>query len=206
MPVVPWVSAMVARDDTTVTVYAGAKRCEELDQPKARIIAQDPARITVEVTARTIPAEDCASSGNAVPIVVRLPAPLGERTLVDAVSQGSHPTYFQRYLPDLPAGGPWKPHDGTWESDDPRWYAGFDGPGGSSIDLRAQPTELAHPGTPVGSVDIGPYHGTITGSRSRMWTVWWQAGSATYALRLEPAEGGSFTLTEFKDRLAQIWA
>ncbi|GFJ93781.1 hypothetical protein [Phytohabitans rumicis] len=57
----------------------------------------------------------------------------------------------------------------------------------------------------MSTVDLGPYEGTITGNSAGMWTVWWQAGGATYSLRVVPAEGGSLTLTEFKQELAQLW-
>ncbi|GFJ93780.1 hypothetical protein [Phytohabitans rumicis] len=123
-PVVPWVSAMVARDDATITVYAGAERCSALDRPQARIAAQDAARVTVEVTGRVVPAGDCSTSGIAVPVVVTLPGPLGERKLVDAVGQRPHPLYFERYLPDLRSDGRWSPFGGSWQFDDVNWYGG----------------------------------------------------------------------------------
>ena len=204
-PAGSWVSAMVARNDTTITVYAGAKGCKELDQPQARITAQDAARVTIEVTGRVVPAGDCSTSGRAVPVVVTLPEPLGERKLVDAVRLRSHPTYFERYLPDLRSNGRWSPFGGSWQSDDVNWYGGYNGPGGSALHVRAQPSDSVRQSDPVSTVDLGPYKGTITGNSAAMWTVWWQAGGATYSLQLLPTEGKSFTLTEFKQELAQLW-
>jgi hypothetical protein len=204
-PAVPWVSAMVARDDTAITVYAGAKQCAELDQPQARITAQDAARVTIEVTGRTVPAGDCSTSGRAVPIVVTLPEPLGERKVVDAVSLRSHPTYFERFLPDLRSDGPWSPFDGSWQSDDANWYRGYNGPGGSTLHLRAQPPASVRQRAPVTTVALGPYEGTITGNSAGMWTVSWQAAGATYSLQLVPNEGESLTLTKFKQELARLW-
>lgn len=204
-PVMPWVSAMVARDDVTVTVYTGTERCTKLDRPQARITAQDAVQVTVGVTGRVVPADDCSVGRIAVPVVVALPGPLGERKLVDAAGQRSHPTYFERYLPDLRSGGRWSPIGGNWISDDVNWYGGYNGPGGSELRLQAQPTESVRQRVPVGTVDIGPYKGTITGSSAKMWAVWWQAGNATYSLRIVPAEGESLTLTEFKRELARLW-
>lgn len=204
-PAMPWVSAMVARDDATVTVYAGVERCEKLDRPRARITAQDAARVTVEVTGRVVPGGDCSVGPIAVPVVVRLPGPLGARELVDAAGQRSQPTYFERYLPDLRSDGRWSPIGGIWQSDDRNWYRGYNGPGGATLRLQAQPTDSVRQRDPVSTVDLGPYEGTITGKSAGMWTVWWRAGEATYSLRLLPAEGESLTLTEFKRELARLW-
>lgn len=205
-PAVPWVSAMVARDDTTITVYAGAKRCETLDRPQARIAAQDAAGVTIEVTGRAVPAGDCTTSGNAVPVAVRLPAPLGERKLLDAASTRSHPTYFERYLPDLQPDGTWSPVSGSWQSSDANWYGTYNGPDSTTLALRAQPTESAPRNrVPVSTVDLGPYEAIITGSSAGTWRAWWQAGDVTYSLRIEPREGETLTLTQFKQKLTRLW-
>jgi len=203
-PAVSWVSAMVARNDTTITVYAGASGCQELAQPRARVTAQDAARVTIEVTGQIVPAGDCATSGQAVGVVATLPEPLGERELVDAVDLRSHPTYFERHLPDLQSDDRWSTFSGGWQSDDVYWYQGYNGPNGSTLVLRAQPSESVQQRPPVDTVEFGPYQGTITGS-SVMWTVWWQVGGTTYSLRLEAVEGGSLTLTQFKQELSRLW-
>jgi len=205
-PALSWVSAMVARDDTTITVYTGVKRCKELDRPQARITAQDAAQVTIEVTGRVVPAGDCSTSGVDVPLVVKLAEPLGERKLIEAVSLRSHPTYFERYLPDLESTGRWSPFSVSWEYDETSWHGGFNGPAGSELDVRAQTPESVRRGAPVGTVKVGPYEGVITGSERTMWTVSWQAGGATYSLQLVPGEGKSFTLTEFKQELAGLWS
>src|SRR5690349_4572717 len=204
-PVMPWVSAMVARDDATVTVYTGVQRCTKLDKPQARITAQDAARVTVGVTGRVVPADDCSVGRIVVPVVATLPGPLGERKLVDAADQRSHPTYFERYLPDLRSDGRWSSFGGNWFSDDVNWYGIYNGPAGSELRLQAQPTESVRQRDPVSTMDLGPYQGTVTGNSAKMWTVWWRAGDATYSLRILPAEGESLTLTEFKREVARLW-
>lgn len=204
-PVLPWISAMVARDDSKITVYTGVERCTKLDRPRARITAQDAARVTVGVTGRVVPADDCSVGRIVVPVVVTLPGPLGERKLVDASGQRSHPTYFERYLPDLRQAGRWSPVGGNWFSDDVNWYGVFNGPGGSELRLQAQLTESVRQRDPVSTMDLGPYKGTITSNSAKMWTVWWQAGDATYSLRILPAEGESLTLTAFKREVARLW-
>ena len=205
VPAVAWVSAMVARDDTTVTVYSGAKQCQQLDHPQARVAAQDATRVTIAVTGRAVAADDCTTSGNAVAAVVKLPGPLNGRKLVDGVGSRSHPVYFERYLPDLGTAGQWSPIAGSWQSSDVGWYQGYNGPNGSTLDLRAQPSGSVQKRAPAGTVNLGPYKGTITGNSAGMWTVWWQAGGATYSLRLVPREGGSLTLTKFKQQVAALW-
>ncbi|MGA8113000.1 MAG: hypothetical protein WCA46_04985 [Actinocatenispora sp.] len=34
--------------------------------------------------------------------------------------------------------------------------------------------------------------------------VWWEVGSVTYSLRLQPSEGGTITQTQFKRELARL--
>jgi hypothetical protein len=202
MVVLPWVSAMVARDDTTVTVYTGAERCKDLARPQATVTAQDGKRVSIEVTARIIDAFDCAVSGRAVPLTVTLAAPLGERTLVDAVTAQPHPVYFERYLPDLDSGNRWYAAGGSWPSDHQGWASGYSGPEGSSLDLFADPTTSVGQREVVDTVTLGPYQGTIT--RGGVWRVWWEVEEVTYSLWLVPGEGGSFTLDQFKQEIALL--
>jgi len=205
VPAVAWLSAMVARDDTTVTVYAGTKGCYQLDHPQGRVAAQDATQVTIEVTGRVVPAGDCTTAGQAVAVVVRLSAPLNSRKLVDRVALRSHPVYYQRYLPDLRPAGRWSPFIGGWPASE-SWYQGYNGPNGSTLDLRAQPSGgSVEQRVSVGTVSLGPYKGTITGSRAGSWTVWWQARGATYSLRLTQREGASLTLTRFKQQVAGLW-
>jgi hypothetical protein len=200
---VPWVSAMVSRGGGTITVYAGAQRCEELYQPVSRV-REEGDRVTIEVSGRTVPATECAAGGNVMAIVVKLRAPLGERTLFDADGQ-ARPTYFERHLPELWSDRRWSVVPGLgWQSDDPTWYESYNGPGGATLALRAEPTELASQLDPVTTVDLGPYEGAITVNTANMYRVWWQVGPVTYSLRILPTEGASMTLTQFKKELAGL--
>jgi hypothetical protein len=203
VPAVPWVSAFVARDGTTVTLYTGAVRCRQLNQPRAQVTAQDATEVTVSVTATVGPADDCATSGSAVGVPLTLPAPLQGRKLIDAAGPPAHPVYYERYLPDLRSGGTWSPIETGWDHDDANWYLSYNGPDGIGLNLRAQPRS-APVRSPVGTMKLGPYQGTITGS-TKLWTVCWPGGDATYCAQYEPAEGGSTTLTAFRQRMAQLW-
>ncbi|MFG3600235.1 hypothetical protein [Micromonospora chersina] len=112
-----WLSALVARDGTSVTVYAGTNaECEELVQPQAAVVEQDGTRVVIAVKARTGRASDCTTSGSVIPLVVPLPEPLGDRVLRDAVSALPPPTYFERDLPGLSGDKRWSPHPGQWSS------------------------------------------------------------------------------------------
>lgn len=203
LPAAPWVSAMVGRDDKTITVYAGAPRCEALAAPVSRI-REDGDRVTIEVFGRTVPATECAASGGVEAITATLRAPLGDRTLVGADGQ-ARPTYFERHLPALESDGRWSAIGSHgWQSDDPTWYRGYNGPGGATLDLRAQPTESVSRPDPVTTVDLGPHRGAITVNSANMYRVWWEVGPVTYSLRVLPTEGDTITLTQFKQELARL--
>jgi hypothetical protein len=202
-PAVPWTSAFVARDDTTVTLYTGADRCRQLNKPGTQVTAQDATDVTVSVTATIGPADDCSTSGSAVGLPLTLPAPLAGRTLIDAAGANAPPVYYERYLPVLRSGGVWSPIETSWDRDDPNWYLSYNGPHGTVLNLRAQPRS-APTRPPVGTMTLGPYQGTITGS-TKLWTVCWPGGDATYCAQLEPAEGDSTTLASFKQQMAQLW-
>ncbi|MFU8870775.1 hypothetical protein [Micromonospora sp. SL4-19] len=202
----PWLSTMVARDGTAVTVYAGTgdEPCKELSQPQATVTEQDGAHVVIAVQARIVDASDCTTSGSAVPLVVPLRNPLGDRVLRDAAASQPPPTYFERDLPDLLAGGRWSPHPSHWAATDQHWYQGYNGPAGSSMRLTAQPTAGADLPPTVATIPIGSRQGTVTTSARGSWSVWWEAGEVTYSLLLMPAEGGAFTLREFKRELARL--
>ncbi|WNM41518.1 hypothetical protein RMN56_09315 [Micromonospora halotolerans] len=199
----PWLSAMVARDGTSVTVYAGTSaQCKELVQPRAAVAGQDGAQVVVAVRARVLGAADCATSGVAVPVLLSLPEPLGDRVLRDGASGEVRPTYFARDLPDL--GQRWSPHPGQWAATDEGWYQGYNGPEGLHLVVTAGRTaEVRRPagGTPV---TIGARDGVVTGAAERSWTVWWAAGEVTYSLRLTPAEGATVSLREFQREISRF--
>ena len=69
--------------------------------------------------------------------------------------------------------------------------------------LRAQPSGTVRHQASVGTMRVGPYQGTITGTKG--WTVWWKAGGMTYSMWTAPAEGQSLTLTTFKQQIAGLW-
>ena len=200
-----WLSALVARDGTSVTVYAGTSaECEELVQPQAAVVEQDDARVVIAVKARTVSASDCTTSGGAIPLVVSLPEPLGDRVLRDAATAVPPPTYFERDLPGLSSDKRWSPHPGQWASTDDGWFQGYNGPGGSHLLAAARPTaEAGRPAT-VGTLTIGARKGVITGGAEGSWTLWWAAGEVTYSLRLTPAEGSTFTLAQFKREMGRL--
>ncbi|MGS2614127.1 hypothetical protein ACVCAH_06295 [Micromonospora sp. LZ34] len=202
----PWVSAMVGRNGTDVTVYTGPGEttCKELWQPRVTATEQEPAQVVVAVRARVIDSVDCAVSGTAVPLAVSLGKPLGERTLRDAATGQSHPTYFERDLPDLGADERWSPYSTNWMSTDEAWHQGYNGPDGSGLVVSAQPTAAVGRPAPEAVVRIGSHQGAITGSTGQWWTVWWEAGDVTYSLRLMPREGGAFTLAQFRREIARL--
>ncbi|MEU9739567.1 hypothetical protein AB0E12_10305 [Micromonospora chersina] len=200
-----WLSALVARDGTSVTVYAGTSaECEELVQPQAAVVEQDGSRVVIAVTARIGRATDCTMGGEAVPLVVPLPQPLGHRALRDAAAAVPPPTYFERDLPGLSSDKRWSPHPGRWASTDDGWFQGYNGPGGLHLLAAARPTaEASRPAT-VGTLTIGGRKGVITGGTGGSWTLWWAAGEVTYSLWLTPAEGSSFTLKQFKREMGRL--
>ncbi|MFI7489579.1 hypothetical protein ACIBXA_14490 [Micromonospora echinaurantiaca] len=203
---VPWVSALVARDGTEVTVYTGPgdAKCSELYEPRGSVTEQTGAQVVVAVRGRVIESVDCAASGSAVPLVVSLAEPLGDRALRDAATGTPHPVYHERELPDLTADQRWSPYESHWMSTDEGWHHGYNGPNGSGLLLSAQPTAATSRPEAVATVRVGSRDGDVTGQEGRWWTLWWEAGEVTYSLRLMPREGGSFTLTEFKRELARL--
>ncbi|MER7334064.1 MULTISPECIES: hypothetical protein [unclassified Micromonospora] len=204
----PWVSAMVARNGRDITVYTGPgeAKCKELHQPQASVTEQAPGQVVVAVRGRLIDSVDCSVSGQAVPLVVSLRTPLGDRTLRDAATGLSRPPYLERELPDLGSDERWSPYSSNWMSTDERWLQGYNGPNGSGLLVSAHPTATSSRPTPVATVRIGPHRGVVTGGGGvgRWWTVWWESGEATYSLRLMPAEGSAFTLAQFKRELARL--
>ncbi|MEU4367590.1 hypothetical protein [Micromonospora chersina] len=200
-----WASALVARDGTSVTVYAGTSaECAELVQPQAAVAQQDGTRVVIAVKARTGRATDCTTSGAVTPLVVALPEPLGGRVLRDAASDSPPPTYFERDLPGLTGDERWSPHPGQWASTDDGWFQGYNGPGGSHLLAAARPTAGASRPATVGTLTIGGRKGVITGGAEGSWTLWWAAGEVTYSLRLTPAEGSTFSLKQFKREMARL--
>lgn len=205
----PWASAMVARNGTDITVYSGPgdAPCKELSQPQATVTEQDETHVVVTVTARVVAAVDCAATGSALPLVVSLRKPLGDRLLRDAATAQPPPLYFERDLPDLSSDKRWSPHPSHWMSTDRGWHQGYNGPMGSGLLLGAQPSADVSLSEPVATVPIGAHRGTVTGDPRTAWTVWWAVGAVTYSLRLSPAEGARFTLAQFKQELARLrWA
>ncbi|GGR65630.1 hypothetical protein GCM10010169_06230 [Micromonospora fulviviridis] len=200
-----WLSALVARDGRSVTVYAGASaECNELVQPRAAVAEQDGTRVVIAVKARMGRATDCATSGEPIPLVVSLPEPLGDRVLRDAATALPPPTYFERDLPALSSDERWSPHPGQWASTDDGWYQGYNGPGGSHLLAAARRTADASRPAAVATLTIGARKGVITGGAEGSWTLWWVAGEVTYSLRLTPAEGSTFTLKQFKREMGRL--
>lgn len=204
--VLPWASAMVARNGTDITVYSGPgdAPCKELWQPQATVTERDETHVVVAVSARIVNATDCSAAGSALPLVVSLEKPLGHQVLRDAATAKTPPTYFERDLPDLSSDKRWSPHSTGWMSTVTSWHQGYNGPSGSALVLSAQPTADVSFPDPVTTVSIGSRRGTVTGVAERYWVVWWEVGAVTYSLRLSPAEVGRFTLTQFKQELARL--
>jgi hypothetical protein len=208
-PAVSWLSAMVARDDKTITVYAGAPRCQELSEPRARLTEQGSDRVSIEVTARIVPAGDCTTSGSAVPISVTLDRPLGYRRVLDALRGPTRPLYSERSLPDLRSDSRWSAVDSPqWQSTDPGWYQSYNGPDGSVLVLHAGGAGTETWNKPAGKIDFGPYmDATITGNDAGMYAVWWhdmRSGGGSYSLQIIPGEGQSITLAQFRQELNRL--
>jgi hypothetical protein len=205
-PALPWASAMVSRDERTVTVYAGATGCRDLVESRAEVTSQDAGRVVIAVYGRVVDAGDCSTAGQAVPVVVHLPADLGPRAVRDAAG-GSHPTYYERNLPDLAASG-WEPYGTTWSAADTFWSEGFNGPNGSSISLSAKPAPQGPHSMPpiVTTVDVGGHKGSVSGEARKglSWSVYWSADGVRYSLQFLPAEGGAFTLNQFTHLLKTL--
>lgn len=199
---VTWVSAMVARDGATVTVYSGAGWCREITDVVAAVVVDGETRVEIAVTARIVEV-DCSIDGAAVPVSVTLATPLDGRELVDAAAGQPRPTYLERHLPDVGVDGRWSPvGGGSWSQHLESWHDSYNGPNGSLIRLSAQPIGSPRPGRRAGTISLGPYRGTIVGSSS--WTVYWEVDEVTYGLTLEPSESGEVTLDQFKRELALL--
>ncbi|MGC1214469.1 MAG: hypothetical protein WA890_24810 [Micromonospora sp.] len=202
----PWASAMVARNGTSITVFTGTDPadCKELLQPQATVTDQDDAKVVISVSARVVEAADCSATSTAAPVVVSLQEPLGDRVLRDAAADLPRPTYFQRDLPDLRSDTRWDPFTSHWMPGDESWHQGFNGPEGVVLLLSAQPTTGARRTDTVATIPIGSRRGTITGTPHGTWTLWWEAGDATYSMRLTPAEGRSLPLRQFKQEIVNL--
>jgi hypothetical protein len=193
----PWASAMVSRDDRTITVYAGVSGCRDLAGPRAGVTAQDSNQVVVAVYGRILHAGDCSTAGQAVPVVIHLASDLGTRAVRDAAG-GSRPVYYQRELPDVSASG-WQPHPTSWTATSNGWRQGFNGPdGGSSILLSARPAaEPADYGPVVTTIGLGSRQGQVTGGEQGLWRVSWRVDDVIYSLQFLPGEGDGFTLAQF---------
>ncbi|WP_433652825.1 hypothetical protein ACQP2C_11480 [Micromonospora zamorensis] len=201
-----WNAALVARDDTTITVYAslGDTRCKDLVQPRATITEQTDTQVVVAVNGRIIDATDCSISGTRVPLVVTLQKPLGGRLLRDAASALPPPNFSERELPDLASDKRWSPHSGHC---DEGLCQGYNGPNGSTLLVIAGRTVGSESSAAVGTVAIGSYEGAITGRPGSSWQVRWEVRDVTYSLRLTPSESGTFSLKQFRAELARLrWA
>lgn len=200
-----WFAAMVARDETTMTVYTRPREpCDVLAQPQATATVEDDSQVRVLVTARIV--EDCDAGHSVVPLTVNLAEPLAGRTVVDAVpGTQPRPIYFERDLPDPPADGRWSGGSGTWGSpaSDVTWYRNYNGPSGWTITFQAQPLTSTWRRESVDVVALGPHEGTVA-ERSGSWLVTWDVDEVTYVLRLFPNEGESISQDEFMHELSLL--
>lgn len=82
---------MVARDDVSITVYAGPgdTRCKQLRQARAVVEREDDGQVVVAVTSRIVDTADCSTSGGAVPLMLTLRRPFDDRALRDAATGSS---------------------------------------------------------------------------------------------------------------------
>ncbi|MET7709750.1 hypothetical protein [Micromonospora sp. NPDC005413] len=175
---VGWNAAAVARDGTTITVYAtpGDTPCGELAQPQATITEQTDAEVVVAVSGRVVTAVDCATSGRRV---------------------------ADRDLPDLASDPRWSPHPSQC---DEGLCQGYNGPDGLALSTSASSRTAEGGGSPpaVATVTVGSRRGTITGSADSSWQVRWEVGDLAYSLRLIPGEGAVLSLKEFRAVLASL--
>ncbi|MGI5525357.1 hypothetical protein ACQEUX_31065 [Micromonospora sp. CA-259024] len=203
----PWVAAIVARDDTSITVATGTDSAvcgEPTRRPEATITHQDDTQVVISVTTSIVRAEEelCARTRDGAPAFVSLQEPLGDRVLRDAATTRPHPTYYERDVPDLLADKRWDPSGGHLSPDE-RWFQSFRDPGGTMLLLNAQPTTKAHQSATIATVPIHSRQGIITSDgAASSWTVWWEVEQVTYSLSLIPPESHRFTLKQFKQQLA----
>jgi hypothetical protein len=200
----PWLSAMVALDDRTITVYTGAAHCKDVVQPRADVTAQESGQVTIRVLGRVVDA-DCASSGMDVPVTVVLPDGLGLRAVRDGTAGTSRPVFHERNLPQLPA-PLWSPvPKSSWSATTPSWEGSCNGPNGAEIDLAAWPGKPPFDlGPVVTTVPLGTRQGTVTGNGHGTWRVSWQVQDITYYLQYLPGEGGTMTQTQFRQLLTTL--
>ena len=198
-----WNAALVARDDTTITVYAslGDTRCKDLVQPQATVTEQTDTQVVVAVNGRIIDATDCSISGTRMPLVVSLQeAP--RRSAPPRRRQCAATTDLLRTR----AAGPGlrQEMESTFESMRRGLVSGLQRP--ERLDAVRGCGPHGRRGIPgaVGTVSIGSREGTITGSPERSWQVRWEVGDVTYSLRLTPTEGETFSLKEFRAELARL--
>ncbi|MEV7332091.1 hypothetical protein [Micromonospora sp. NPDC093244] len=206
----PWVAAIVARNDTSITVATSMERviCDgepEL-RPQATITHQDGTQVVISVATSTERADEeggCAVTGDAARAFVSLQEPLGDRVLRDATTPQPHPTYYERDVPDVLADKRWSPAGGHLTVRDAGWSQRYNGPGGTMLVLNAQPTTSAQRSATIATVPVRSGQGVITSyGTTGSWTVWWEVGQATYSLSLEPPEGHGLTLKQFKRQFA----
>ncbi|MFG1893316.1 hypothetical protein ACGFIP_04860 [Micromonospora zamorensis] len=187
----PWVAAIVARDDTSITVATGIDSAicgEPTRSPEATITHQDETQVVISVTTRIVRAEEdeCAITGDAAPAFVSLQEPLGHRVLRDAAAL-PHPNYYERDVPDLLADKRWDPSGGHLRTDE-RWFQSFRDPRGTMLLLDAQPTTRAHRSATIATFPIRSQQGIITRyGAAGSWTVWWEVGrSPTHCRSYRP--------------------
>jgi hypothetical protein len=196
-----WSSGMLDRDGATLTVQVPAVRCERAIAPQARVVRDTGTAVTVTVTGRVLPMDDCSVMVTAV-VVVRLAGPLNGRAVVDGATSGPRPVYERRALPDP------VPRWGTGRlatSDSVGWYEFFADVDGRELALMAVPRDQGPRSSAVATVPFGPYEAEIVGgSPGNAWTAWWEVGDAVYSVRLIAREGGSITLGQFRRELDRL--
>ncbi len=202
---IPWLSAMVNRTGSTVTVYVEAPRCKDLWHAGATVSEQNASEVVIGVTGRFFAAADCAGTALVVPLVVTLATPLGDRAVHDANTDATAAPaiYFERYLPDVRADSRWTPVGARWSGEG--WHEACNGPNGSELTLHAGRTGDGR-GSPESGTTImlGPHQAKYTERVQGRWTAWWEVGDITYSLVLAEVEGSGFTLAQFKQELARL--
>ena len=201
----PWLAAIVSRDDRTVTVHTGAGPCKQLVRPSAEATVQDAGQVVIAAHGQVADVADCSADTDSVQLTVTLSAALGTRTVRDARTGAAATVFRERYLPRLPA-AQWSPVPVvSWSSTAVAWFTGYNGPRGAQIDLTAvlkvDPDDSQDT---VTTVPLGTRQGLVSGTDKTNWRVTWQADGATYSLRYAPVEGGGMTLDEFKQLLTTL--